>query len=205
MKLEITLQESNSRGELLLRSFFGFFYILIPHGFCLFFLSLWGIVLHIITWWAILITGKFPKSFFDYQVKLYRWSLRVSARLYNLVDGYPAFGLDAVDDKVTYEVPYTETYSRGRLLLITFFGWLMIIPHIFCLWFLIIGVYVVLFISWWAILFTGKYPAGMHRYMVNFLRWAARINLYFLFMSPTYPPFNGRPDPAEQIASSFGS
>lgn len=205
MKLDIALQETNSRGELLLRSFFGFFYIGIPHFFCLFFLSLWGVVLMVLTWFAILFTGKYPKSFFEYQVKLYRWNLRVLARMYNLVDGYPAFGLDAVDPKITYEVPYNETYSRGKLLLISFFGWLMLIPQIFCLYFIILGGCFVLFISWFAILFTGKYPEGMHNYMVRMLRWGARINLYIMFMSSSYPPFNGQPDPAEQIASQFGS
>ena len=205
MKLTIALQENNSRGELLLRTFFGFLYIGIPHFFCLFFLAIWGAILSFITWWAILFTGKYPKSFCDYQVKLYRWNLRVAARIYNLVDGYPAFGLNAVDDRVTYEVPYAETYSRGKLLLLTFFGFFMMIPHIFCLFFIAIGAYFVLFISWWAILFTGKFPEGMHRYMVNLLRWGARFNLYFGFMSASYPPFNGRPDPVEEIASQFGS
>lgn len=205
MKLEIQLQEHNSRGELLLRTFFGWRYIIIPHGFCLFFLGIWSVILMFITWWAILITGRYPRSFFDYQVKLYRWNLRLSSRILNLVDGYPAFGLDASDDKVSFEVPYTEKYSRGQLLLITFFGWLMIIPQAFCLFFIAIGALFVNFIAWWAILFTGKYPAGLHDYIVRFMRWSARINLYFGFMSRSYPPFNGNRDRAAEIASQFNS
>jgi hypothetical protein len=203
MKLDIQLQESNSRGQLLLRSFFGFFYIIIPHAFCLFFLSIWGAILMFLTWWAILFTGKYPRGFFDYQVKLLRWNLRLTARLLNLVDGYPAFGLDAVDEKITFDVPYPESYSRGQLLLISFLGGFMLLPHAFCILFIAIGSFFVNFIAWWAILFTGKYPAGLHSYMVRYLRWTYRVNTYFSFMRSSYPPFNGNPDMAAEIASQF--
>ncbi len=205
MKLEITLQESNSRGQLLLRHFFGFFYILIPHGICLFFLAIGNLFVSMLAWWAILLTGKFPRSFFNYKLNMLRWGLRLNARLLDLVDGYPAFGLNAVDPLVTLEVPYQEEYSRGRLLLITFFGIFMQIPHIFCILFIAIGAAFVSFIAFWAILFTGKYPEGLHNFMVSYLRWTTRFSLYFSYMTPTYPPFNGKPDPAEQIASNFGS
>ena len=42
MKLTIEHQESYSRGELLLRTFFGWLYIVIPHLFILLFVSLVG-------------------------------------------------------------------------------------------------------------------------------------------------------------------
>ena len=47
--LSIQRQESYSRGELLLRSFFGVFYILIPHAIALLFVSLWGAILQFLT------------------------------------------------------------------------------------------------------------------------------------------------------------
>lgn len=205
MKLDIVLQERNSRAQLLLRSFFGFLYIIIPHAFCLFFLGIWSLILVFLTWWVILFTGKYPRGFFDYQVKLMRWNLRVMARLLNLVDDYPAFGLNAQDDKTFFDVAYPDAYSRGQLLLITFFGWLMIIPHAFCIFFVAIGALFVNFIAWWAVLFTGKYPSGLHEYMVKYLRWAYRINLYFSFMTRSYPKFNGRKDEAAAIAEQFNS
>lgn len=192
IKFEIKHQESYSRGELLLRTFFGWLYIAIPHLFCLVFLSLWGSILQFITWWIILFTGKYPQNFFNYQVKLGRWNLRLTARLLNLVDGYPAFGLDAADDKTEFDIQYHESYSRGQLLLITFFGWLMAIPHLICLYIMIIGVYFVLLISWFAVLFTGNYPKGMHEFVVSVLRWAIRVTFYLQFMYPKYPPFSGK-------------
>lgn len=183
--------EKQSRGELLLRSLFGVIYMYLPHAFVLFFLGLWGAILGFISFWIILFTGRYPQSFFEFQVKLIRWQTRLSARQFNLIDGYPAFGLDSVDEKVVVEIPYPESLSRGKLLLKAFFGWLyVIIPHAFVLFFLIIGVYVVLFLGWWIILFTGQLPVGMHNFLVGFLRWNQRVSLYISNMTDVYPPFS---------------
>ena len=193
MKLSVMHQESNSRGELMLRTFFGFLYIYIPHGFALLFLGIWGSILHFISWWVILFTGRYPQSFFEYQAKLMRWQLRLNARIYNLCDGYPAFGLDVIDEKITFEVEYPETFSRGLLLLRTFFGGIYVgIPHGFLLFFVMIGALCVNFVSWWAILVTGRFPEEMHSFIVSYIRWTQRVNLYMLNMTDTYPPFTGK-------------
>lgn len=197
LNLNVVHQESYSRGELLLRSFFGFFYIGIPHGFCLFFLSIWGGILNFITFWAILFTGSYPQSFFEYQVKLYRWNLRVSARLSNLADGYPAFGLNAVDDKTSLDIPYPERQSRGLLLLKAFFGFIYcLFPHAFVLLFVQIWGSILSFIAWWAVLFTGQYPQSFHEFKVGIFRWTMRVNAYMNNMTDIYPPFTGKPVPA---------
>ncbi|MGB0886478.1 MAG: DUF4389 domain-containing protein [Vicingaceae bacterium] len=193
MNFDIKRQETYSRGELLLRSFFGVFYILIPHMFVLFFLAIASMVMGFIAFWAILFTGKYPKGMFEFQVKFRLWELRVNARLLNLSDGYPAFGLDAKDDSVTFEMEYPESLSRGNLLLKAFFGFFyVLIPHIFILYFRIIGVYVVVFIAWWAVLFTGKYPKGMFDFVVGTFRWFMRLGLFMGNMSDTYPAFTGK-------------
>ena len=76
----------------------------------------------------------------------------------NLVDGYPSFGLNGVDDKTNVYVAYPVTLSRGTLLLRAFFGFIYVyIPHGICLLFRFIGLYFVVLIAWWAILIIGKY------------------------------------------------
>jgi hypothetical protein len=109
MKLSIVHQESYSRLELILRTLFGAFYIILPH----FLISLWGIILSFIAFWVVLFTGRYPESMFEYQVQLLRWQIRVNARMSNLADDYPSFGLTAKDDHVSLEVPYPESISRG--------------------------------------------------------------------------------------------
>src|ERR1700679_2492188 len=99
MKLSITHQDSYSRGQLLLRTFFGFIYITLPHIFFLMIFEIWSAILTFVSFWVILFTGRYPESFFEYQVKMTRWNIRLNARRYNLSDGYPDFFPDGTDDR----------------------------------------------------------------------------------------------------------
>lgn len=198
MKLKVKLQESYSRLELLLRTIFGFFYILLPHGFLLFFVSIWGAILQFVAFWIVLFTGKYPKSMFEFQTGLLRWNLRLSARTYNVADGYPSFGVGGTDEYTTLEVEYPERISRALVLVRLFFGFFYVyIPHFFILFFRGIFVMFLVFISWWIVLFTAKYPAEFHNWIVGQLRWNTRISLYMSFMTDKYPAFTGDELPEE--------
>ncbi|NBC82936.1 MAG: DUF4389 domain-containing protein [Bacteroidetes bacterium] len=193
MKLTIKHQEQYSRGELLLRTLFGFIYIALPHAFILFFLGIWSSILTFIAFWAILFTGRYPESFFEYQVKLYRWQLRLGARIFNLADGYPSFGLNAEDDETEFDIEYPENLSRGILLAKVLLGiFYVILPHSIVLFFRMIATYVIVFIAFWAVLFTGKYPANWHSFVTGLFRWQYRVNLYMGLMTDKYPPFTGK-------------
>jgi hypothetical protein len=194
LTFDIKHQERYSRGELLLRTFFGWLYIAIPHVFLLFFMGLWGAILGFIAFWVILFTGRYPQSFFEYQVKLIRWNTRLNARLFNLADDYPPFGLEAKDEYVTVDVKYPERISRGLVLLRLFFGAIyVIIPHAFILFFRFIWTQILVFIAWWVVLFTGEFPTSWHEFIVGTLRWQTRVNLYMSYMTDEYPPFSGKP------------
>jgi hypothetical protein len=191
MTFDIKHAAQLSRGELLLRTFFGWLYIFIPHGVVLAFVGLWGAILGFISFWIILFTGRYPQSFFEFQVGLIRWQTRLNTRVYNMEDGYPAFGINAKDDSVNIDIPYPEKLSRGMLLVKLFFGlFYVIIPHGIVLFFLAIGFTVAWFIGWWIILFTGKLPVGLHEFMTGYLRWGTRVRIYLMNMTDTYPPFS---------------
>lgn len=197
MKIGIKHQESYSRGSLILRSLFGGLYIALPHGFLLIFMSIASSFVGIINFWSILITGKMIRSMFDFQLNLMRWSLRVNARLMNLIDGYPAFGMAHNDADVVLDIEYPETSNRVSVLLRAMFGiWYVLIPHAFLLFFLQIGVMFVRIIAFWAVLFTGKYPEGMHAYMVGVIRWNIRVSAFMSYLTDTYPPFSRSGDEA---------
>jgi len=198
MKLSIQHQERYSRGELLLRTFFGWLYIFIPHGFLLMFLGLWGAILQFVAFWVILFTGRYPQSMFEFQVGLMKWSLRVSARMYNLSDGYPAFGLKSTDEFTDVVVPYPEKVSRGLTLLRFFLGiFYVYLPHMFVLYFRAIFVGILIFLAWWVVLFTAKYPDFMFDWVSGQIRWQFRVSLYMMYMTDTYPPFTGDELPEE--------
>jgi hypothetical protein len=193
MNFSVNYPDSFSRGELLLRSFLGIFYIAIPHMFLLIFLGIWSSILTFISWWVILFTSSYPESFFEFQVKLIKWSTRLNISLYNLGDGYPGFGLDAENDNFTLDIPYPETLSRGTLLLKSFLGFIyVLIPHGFILYFRFLWTAILMFLAFWVVLFTGSYPQSWHEFNVGTLRWGLRVNLYMSFMSDDYPPFSGK-------------
>ena len=193
MKLSIVHQESYSRLELILRTLFGWIYIILPHFFVLFFIGLWGSILRFIAFWIVLFTGRYPESMFEFQTQSLRWQVRVNARISHLVDDYPSFGLTATDDNVSLEVPYPERVSRGLLLLRIFFGVIyVIIPHFFILFFRIIWGSILTFLAFFVVLFTKRFPESWHEFLVGTMRWNTRVTRYMCFMTEDYPPFSSK-------------
>jgi hypothetical protein len=191
VQVKIEYPERLSRGILLLKTFLGWL-ILIPHCICLGFLVFVASFVIIISWFAVLFTGKYPKSLFNYMVGLQNWGIRIGAYYYLLRDEYPGFGFES-SYPASFKVTYPEKLSRGILLLRTFFGWIYVgIPHVFCLYFRLIGLMFVLFVAWWAILFTGKIPKSMFSYISGTFRWSCNFGAYLMFLTDEYPPFTGK-------------
>ncbi len=66
----------------------------IPHYIVLVVLWLVAIVAVVVAWFAILVTGSYPRVLFDFVVGVGRWTLRVGAYAFLLVtDRYPPFSL----------------------------------------------------------------------------------------------------------------
>ncbi len=92
--LEVPYPENLSRGMLLVRFFFGWLYVLIPHGIVLYLLTLAVLVVWFVGWWIILFTGQLPQGMHNFIVGYFRWSTRVNLYLSNMTDTYPPFSLD---------------------------------------------------------------------------------------------------------------
>ncbi len=71
-------------------------FLAIPHYIVLIFLNIAVLVVTVIAWFMILITGKYPKPLFDFVVEVISWNLRVvSYALVLVTDQYPPFQLKA--------------------------------------------------------------------------------------------------------------
>ncbi|MDP4198605.1 MAG: DUF4389 domain-containing protein [Bacteroidota bacterium] len=70
-------------------------FLAIPHYIVLWALGIAAVVCVIIAWFAILFTGRYPKSLFNFVTGVFRWSLRVSAYAFLLTtDQYPPFSIE---------------------------------------------------------------------------------------------------------------
>ena len=191
MNFSIKHQEKYSRLELLARTFFGLFYIGIPHSILLLILGIGVYCCQIYLFFVILFTGKYPKGIWEFLVNFEKYSIRVSSSLMNLCDGYPEFGLGGNHPNIEFSVPYKEEVSRLRMLGRWLLGWLLLIPHIIVLYLRFIVVYFIFIIAWFSVLFTGKYPKGMFGFIEGTWRWYMRIYCWMIFFTDEYPAFTG--------------
>ena len=69
--------------------------------------------------------------------------------------------------------------------------WFLAIPHYIVLFFLAVAAVVMWIVTWFIILFTGRYPKGIFDFMVGVLRWSLRVTAYaFILITDHYPPFS---------------
>jgi hypothetical protein len=91
-----------------------------------------------------------------------------------------------VEYPITVSVSHQEKLSR----LTTFFRIFMVIPHLIILWAFGIATSVVVFVAWWAILFTARYPKWAFGFTAGYVRWYTRVSGYYLLLTDKYPPFS---------------
>lgn len=97
--LDLEYPTDISRSSVALRFLFGYLYVMIPHGFILSVLMVAVLFANLIGWWAVLFTGKYPDSLFNFQVYYFRWSQRVSLYMAYMTHTYPPFHGDMEVDK----------------------------------------------------------------------------------------------------------
>jgi Domain of unknown function (DUF4389) len=133
---------------------------------------------------------KYPRWWFDWNLNLVRFENRVGAFLFLLRDEYPS-----TDEEQTVHLDFPYPDAKNDLnRWLPLVKWLLAIPHYIILLFLFLAVLVVVIISWFAILFTGRYPQGMFDFVVSVMRWANRVQGYaFILITDRYPPFRFEP------------
>jgi hypothetical protein len=134
----------------------------------------------------LLFRKKYPAWWAEWNRELLRFGNRVY--IYGLLmrDEYPSTD-EHQAVHLDFPNPDGQELSRGLPLV----KWLLAIPHYIVLIFLHIAVFFVTIIAWFAILFTGRYPESMFRFVEGVVRWHNRVVAYaLLLVTDKYPPFS---------------
>jgi Domain of unknown function (DUF4389) len=88
-------------------------------------------------------------------------------------------------------LPVTDDLQRNRLTV--FFRWILAIPHF--IWVSLWGVIAALaaIVNWFATLFMGRSPDGLHNFLALFVRYATHVTAYSLLIADPFPGFTGKP------------
>jgi hypothetical protein len=157
----------------------------IPH---LIVASLWRELtqlLAVIQWFIILFTGKRNEGIWRLQQSYLYYYCRVLGYVALMYDQYPAFGTDPGPVPVRSEISYEESADR----LTNALRLIWAIPAAIIAVVVGIGAYVVVLISWFAIVITGKQSRGMWDFVLKVLRFTFQLESYVFLMTDTYPKF----------------
>jgi hypothetical protein len=133
----------------------------------------------------LLFRKKYPRWWHDWNLEMLRFANRIGVYVALMDDEYPS-----TDEQqavhLDFAYPDAKRLERGLPLV----KWLLAIPHYIVLFFLYIGVFFALIGAWFAILFTGRYPRGIFKFVEGTIRWHNRVVGYaFVLVTDDYPPF----------------
>jgi hypothetical protein len=164
----------------------------IPHLAVLYALGVVSDVLAIISWFAVLFTGRLPAGLASIQAMYLRYTLRTATYFGFLREEYPPFSFtttdaDPSDDPRVGVDLVSQLEDRNRLTVA--FRLILAIPHLIVLALLGIALFVVGVIAFFAVLFTGRWPAGLREFALGVGRWWLRVQAYLVLLTDEYPPF----------------
>lgn len=153
-------------------------------------------VVGLIYWLIFLFTGNLNRGLYGFMAMTLRYSARAYAFLYGFTERYPPFEFptSARDDGgypgIRLELPEPpEGASRTALA-----NFILAIPHYFMLFVYGIVAGLMLFVAWFAVLFTGRWPRDLRGTVVKVANYAVRIWRYVVMVDTKYPSFSlGRP------------
>ena len=147
----------------------------------------------VISWFAIVFTGRLPEGLASAQHLYIRYVNRTVAYATFLREEYPpfVFGTTA-DDEGEYPAVRTafQPQYEDRNRVTVGFRLILVIPHLVVLAFLGLAAVIVVFVWVFVVLFTGRWSPGIRDFVVGVIRWDTRVTAYLLLLVDDYPPFS---------------
>ncbi len=146
-------------------------------------------IVSFVAWLAIIFTGKYPESLFQFSSNTQRLMTDVWAYLFLLTDEYPPFS--GSDEKASaYPAQYSISYPQSSNRVTGLFRFLLAIPALIYGMIAFLVAEVLTIVAWVTIVVTGRYPEGMQNTVQGCLRSIMRIYAYTYLMTDEYPPFS---------------
>jgi hypothetical protein len=137
----------------------------------------------VVGWFAALFTGRLPESIAKFLLGYVRWSTRLNAYLFLMVDTYPSFSLDPDPS-----YPVDVTIVTGRLnRAAVFFRIILVLPASILVSVLSYGMIFLGFITWIVTLVAGKMPDSFFGASAAAIRYQARTQAYLVMLTSYYP------------------
>ena len=156
----------------------------IPHILLLYGWAIVTLVLVVVAWFAIVITGRYPPGLYDLNARFVLYATQVTGYLSFLTDDYPAFGGgEDYPVRMTFAGPL-DPYSRLK----TGFRFILAIPIAILRYVAGIALEVGALFAWIVIVITAKQPQGLQELLVLAESFIARTDAYLLLLTETYPP-----------------
>ncbi len=166
--------------------------LLIPHFIALVVMGIAAVLVSLVTWVPVLITGRYPSWGYGVVGGYLRWGVRVLSWLYLMSGTYPAFtGGEAEAQHV--RVRFDEDQRIGRFWGIPILGIairaVILIPHYIVLMVLAILAAILIWFVWLPVLILGRQAELVYVVVGGYIRWYTRVVAYLLLLSGRYPPF----------------
>ncbi len=151
----------------------------------------------IFAWFAIVFTGKYPESLYNFNSWFMRYMARVNAFSWLLTDHFPTFTGDE-DPNSPVHIEFKELDSYDRLK--TLFRLIIAIPVMIVVYAANIVVSVIGFVAWLVIVVTGKQNQALQDLIYWALRYTTQATAYLMLMTETYPPISNDPPSTPPLA-----
>ena len=148
-------------------------------------------VVAFISWFVILFTGKLPEGLANLQMMYIRYSTRALSYAGFLHDQYPPFEFssEAAEPGGTPVAVSFQPQLENRNRLTVGLRIIWAIPIL--IFTAVVGFvsFLLWIVAFFAVLFTGSWPAGLRDFVVKVIRLSVRVNAYMFLLTDEYPPF----------------
>ena len=164
--------------------------LLIPVFFVAFFVGVAYFFVWSINSFVILFTGKYWDVAYNLFLKLIIYTTKIKLYYLGLTDTYPGFNFQT---KGLFDVHIDKPQKPNRLLAFPVLGFfiriILLIPYAIFQSVLSNGTVVAWVISWFAVLFKGKYPESLYEFERDSIRVNIAESMYISYLSDEYPSF----------------